>query len=224
MLCPFPPPCIIRPESTTRAIGSNVGTSDLGRRGRAVGKNLAALLNVQNGCVFGGDRVSVLDGVGIGESHRAEVGEGNQAAGGAGALLKVFDNPLSIVLAKRTIRHIGEGLGHGRARGQVLDSGASGRLARGNDGHQDGIASSDGDAGEIVWGRCERLCKHQESYAEAAKPQGALTGVVGVPLIPCIIGDGRAFHIPVDTGLENGSLASITVDTDPLHEQKLALL
>lgn len=45
---------------------------------------------------------------------------------------------------------------------------------------------------------------------------GQLTGVVGVPLVPGIKGHLGAYHVPVEAGLENGGLASVTVDTDPL--------
>ena len=119
------------------------------------GEDFAILLNVYEcgtrGCVGSAARSS---GSGAGEGHGSKVGEGNKAV----ALLKVFDDPLSILLAKSIAR--GEVLGNGLASGQVLD----GRYTRGRrvsgDGGLDFVTSRDGDAREIV-------------------------SVVRVPLVPC---------------------------------------
>lgn len=43
-----------------------------------------------------------------------------------------------------------------------------------------------------------------------------LTGVVRVPLVPGVERDAAALDVPVDTGLQDGSLAGVTVDTNPL--------
>lgn len=44
-----------------------------------------------------------------------------------------------------------------------------------------------------------------------------LTGVVWVPLVPRVVGDAAALDVPVDAGLQDGRVASITIDTDPLN-------
>lgn len=45
-----------------------------------------------------------------------------------------------------------------------------------------------------------------------------LTSVVGIPLIPSIVAHAGTLDIPVNTGLQDGSLASVTVDADPLKK------
>lgn len=42
-----------------------------------------------------------------------------------------------------------------------------------------------------------------------------VVGVVWVPLIPSIIGNGGTGFCPVDTSLQDSSAASVTIDTDP---------
>ena len=73
------------------------------------------------------------------------------------AVVKVLDDPLSVLLAKSSGR--GEGLGDGLASRKVLNDGCSGLGGGSSDGELDLVAGLDGDAGEIV-------------------------GVVGVPFIP----------------------------------------
>lgn len=79
--------------------------------------------------------------------------------------LEVLNNPLSVGLAKLAVRTlVGEGVGHGFSRGEVLNRGGTARGGSGRNSHFDLVSSCETDAGEVV-------------------------GVVGVPFIPSIIGD-----------------------------------
>lgn len=104
----------------------------------------------------------------------------------AAVLLEGLDDPLGVGLAEGG-GGAGEGVGDCLAGGEVLKSGNTLGLGGGVDGHLDLVADGDGEAGEAV-------------------------GVVGDPLVPGVKG---AVGVEGDTGLENGSLASVTVDTDP---------
>ena len=118
------------------------------------GENLVVLLNVDEGSTRGGvGGATRASGSGASELHGAKVRERNKAA----VLLKVFDDPLSILLAKSIGR--GEVLGDGLASGQVLNDSCTRGSGGSSNGGLDLITSADSDAREIV-------------------------GVVGVPLVP----------------------------------------
>lgn len=120
------------------------------------------------------------------EGDGAKVGKRHQRTVG----LKVLNDPLGVVLAQIAVHTTIEGVGFRHAGGQVLNRrGASGQAGRIN-GDLDRVASADGDAAEVV-------C------------------VVGVPLVPSVEGDRAALDAEVDTGLEDGGAAGVTVDTNP---------
>ena len=95
-------------------------------------------------------------------------GEGDGAPVGEGnervALLVILNDPLSVLFAKS--RGGGKRLGNGNTGGHVLDDCRARLGGLGSDGELDLVTSLDGDAGEVV-------------------------GVVGVPLVPSWIEQGR---------------------------------
>lgn len=119
----------------------DVGASDALSAGRARGKDLAALAQVDDGGA--GDALAVDSGILKGDG--AKVGKGDEAA----ALLKILDDPLGIGLAKGG-RGGCEAVRDGLASGLVLDHGGASLLARGGHGDGDLVAGLHGDAGEIV--------------------------------------------------------------------------
>lgn len=133
--------------------------------GRSTGsdgcENLAVLLNVDDGGTRGGvGGATGARGSSARESHGAKVREGNKTT----VLLKVFDDPLGILLAKSIRR--GEFLCDGLTSGQVLND-CCARSRRGSsDGGLDNITCADADAREIV-------------------------GVIRVPLVPSYSTDER---------------------------------
>lgn len=92
----------------------HVSAGNLAGGGRAVSKDLIALLNVDDGGIARVDDTAGLGGGDVGEGNGAEVSKGHERAGGA-ALLKVLHDPLGVVLAEGAVRDVGEGLGHGGA-------------------------------------------------------------------------------------------------------------
>ena len=92
-------------------------------------------------------------GSSVNEGHGAKVREGNKTA----VLLKVFDNPLSILLAKGIRR--GEVLRDSLASSLILNDRRTRSRRGSSDGSLDNITSTDGDPREII-------------------------GVVRVPLVP----------------------------------------
>lgn len=46
-----------------------------------------------------------------------------------------------------------------------------------------------------------------------------LTSVVGVPLVPSVVADAAALDVPVKAGLENGGIASVAINANPLYRQ-----
>ena len=125
-----------------------------GAAGGDGGEDFTVLLNVHERGTGGGvGSAARASSSGAGEGHGSEVCEGNKAV----TLLKVFDDPLSVLLAESIAG--GEVLGDGLASGQVLN----GRYTRGGrvsgDGGLDLVTSRDSDAREVV-------------------------GVVRVPLVP----------------------------------------
>jgi len=166
----------------------NVGAGDRGRAGGgAVSQDLAALLNVNDGGTTDTDAAGSGLGRGPSEGDGAKVSKRNQRA----ALLEVLDDPFSIGLAEVALgTFVREGVCNLLSGGVVRnDSSACGLASCGN-GHSNGVTSRKADSGEVI-------------------------GVVWVPLIPSIISDGRAGLGPVNTGLENGSIASVTVNANP---------
>lgn len=158
------------------------GNSAAGSRDR--GEN-AVLLNINYGGTAGVNSGSALGGLGTGESDSTKVSEGNQAA----ALLKVLNDPFSVVLAK-LVGLAREFVGNSSTLGDIFNNSRTGRGAASSHGDFDNIPSRDGDASEIV-------------------------GVVGIPLVPSIVADGAALNTKVDTSLENRAVASVTVKADP---------
>lgn len=156
---------------------SAAGSSDRGKN--------AVLLNVNDGGTSGVNSGTALGGLSTGEGNSAEVGKGNQGA----ALLKVLNDPFSIVLAK-LVGFTREGVGNSSASADILNNSSAGRGAGGSHSDLDNISSSDGDASEVV-------------------------GVVRVPLVPSIVADGAALNTKVDTGLENGGVAGVSIKTNP---------
>lgn len=154
-------------------------------RGSDGSQDLAALLNVNDGTT--GDTNSAGGGssISIRESDGTEVSEWNKSV----ILLEILDDPFSVGLAELVALGC-EAVGDSLASGDVLNDGGTGLLASGSDGHLDNVTSSDGNAREVI-------------------------GVVWVPFIPGIEGGGGSLDTEVDTGLEDGGFASVTVDTDP---------
>jgi hypothetical protein len=108
-------------------------------------ENLAVLLNVDNGGTRGGvGGATRARGSSTRESHGAKVHEGNKAT----VLLKVFNDPLGILLTKSIRR--GEFLCDDLASGQVLDDCCTRSRRGSSDGGLDNITSADADAREIV--------------------------------------------------------------------------
>ena len=117
------------------------------------GKNIV-LLNADDGSTRGGvDGAARASGSGASELHSTKVRKRNKAV----VILKVFDDPLSILLAKSIGR--GEVLGDVLASGQVLNDSCTRGIGGSSNGGPDHITSADVDTREIV-------------------------GVVGVPLVP----------------------------------------
>lgn len=137
----------------------DVGASDGAGASRATGENLGTLLDIYDGSATNGNLGSPRDGVSIREFDLAEISELDLGA----ARLEVLDNPFCIFLTKLSLGAFPrERVGDAFAGGHVLKGGSSSGLAGGLDSSLDGVASRDGDAGEIV-------------------------GVVRVPLIPSVI-------------------------------------
>jgi hypothetical protein len=152
-------------------IDLDIAASNAGRAGsRAVSEDLVILFNIDDGGTADTDGTGSGLGGGTGERDRAEVSELNHGA----TLLEVLDNPLSVVLAQVAYGAlVAERVLDGLASGVVLDGCSACGLAGGGDSHSDGVSSGEGDSREVI-------------------------GVIGVPLIPSIISDGRAW----DTHLE----------------------
>ena len=83
-----------------------------------------------------------------------------------------------------------QALGHRLAGGQVLEHDGSRAGAAGLDRHAHDVARRHGDAGEV-------------------------DGVVGVPLVPGVVGVGAAADGPVDARLQDGVAVGVAVDADP---------
>lgn len=83
-------------------------------------------------------------GSGAAKGHGSKVGKGHKTT----VLLKVFDDPLSILPAKSRAR--GDLLGDGLAFGQILDDRFTRSRRIGGDSGLDNVTSGDGDTREIV--------------------------------------------------------------------------
>lgn len=163
---------------------SSVLASEFGSAGAAGAEDLISVgvTEVNDITTFWCDGSSRTLGRGVGESDGTEVGEGNQAA----TLLKVFDDPFSIGLAKRA-RRAGEAVVNRLARGQVLKSGNTSSLARSSDGDLDLVTNA------------------QVKAAEGVR-------VVGNPLEPSI---KAAIAVERETSLKDSGLAGIAVNANP---------
>jgi hypothetical protein len=131
-------------------------------------------------------RTNVTISVSTGEGDGAKVSKRHQRT----ARLKVLNDPLGVVLAQIAIHTTIEGVCDRLAGVMVSDSRSASSIAARINADRDGVASVDGDAAEVV-------C------------------VVGVPLVPSVVGDRAALDAEVDTGLEDGGAAGVTIDTDP---------
>lgn len=149
------------------------------------GKDSVAALNVNDGGILRTNRGAAIGGSGAGEGDSAEVGEGNKRV----ILLEVLDDPLGIVLAQVTVNTTGEGVGNRLASGNVVNGGSTGGLGGGVNSDLDHITSRDSEVKVI--------------------------GIVGVPLVPGIKRSGAALDTEVNTGLQDSSVAGVTVNTDP---------
>ena len=115
---------------------------------------MSVLLNVDEGSTRRGvGGATGARGSSASEGHGAKVREGNKAA----VLLKVFDNPFSILLAESIRR--GEVLRDSLASSQILNDRRTRSRRGSSDGSLDNITGTDGDPREII-------------------------GVVRVPLVP----------------------------------------
>lgn len=164
----------------------DVFDSDAVARDGSLGEDGAVLLDVHDGGVRGTDSRAAAGGLSIGEGNGAEVSESNKGV----TRLEVLNNPLGVGLAKVTLDVAAEGVADGLTSGQVLNGGATAALAGGLDSDLDLVTLGDGEAVKVV-------------------------GVVGVPLIPGLVGSLAILVAEVDTSLENSGLASVTVDTNP---------
>lgn len=164
----------------------DVADSDGVTRRRGLSQNLAILSNVHDGSTRGANSPAVAGGLGVGESNRSEISERNKRAIG----FKILDNPFSVGLTEVTLGASGKSVGDRLAVGEVLDGGRSSALTGGLNSDLDGVPLGDGDTTEVI-------------------------GVVGVPFVPGAVGGLAALVAEVDAGLENGSLAGVTVNTDP---------
>jgi hypothetical protein len=81
-------------------------------------------------------------------------------------------------------------VGDGLPSGDVLDNGSSSGQASCSDCDLDGVAGCESDTREIV-------------------------RVVGIPFVPSVVGDRASGLRPVNTSLQDGSVASVAVDANP---------
>lgn len=163
-----------------------IADSNTAAASRRLGQDLTALLDIHDSRARWANSRAARDSLGIGERHSSEVGEGNQGA----AALEVLNNPLSVGLAEISIIDTGELVGDRCARSEVFDDSRAGVLGLSSHSELDHISSGDGDAGEIV-------------------------GIIRVPLVPGIVGNLASLDAEINSSLEDGGVASVTVDTDP---------
>lgn len=173
-------------SASSRATLLDILNSDRAARGRNRSQNLAALLDINQSGARRPNSGTAIGSLSPGEGDSAKVSKRHQRPVG----LKVFNDPLGIVLAQIAVHAAGEGVGDSLALGHILDSGRASGLAGCINGDPDRVASGDGDAAEVV-------------------------RVVGVPLVPGVEGDRAALDAEVDAGLQDGRAAGVTVDTDP---------
>lgn len=153
---------------------------------RGLSQNLAILPNVHDSSTRGANSPAVAGGLGVREGDGSEISERNKRAIG----LEILDNPFSIGLTEVTLGASGEFVGYGLAISEVLDGGRSTILSGSLNGDLDRVTLGNGDTAEVI-------------------------GIVGVPFVPGAVGGLAALVAEVDAGLENGSLAGITVNTNP---------
>lgn len=169
-----------------------VGNNNLVARSAGSGDNIAALINqVNNISTRGVDRTGTAGGTGISESDSVKGRERSKRLGSAVDDGEVLNDPLGVGLAERALNLAGgESVGDGLAVGLVGDGGDTAGCAGGLNAHLDGVTGRDVDAGEVV-------------------------GVVGNPLVPCVVGDGAALDTEIETGLQESALAGVSVNADP---------
>jgi len=145
------------------------------------------LLNVNDGGTGGANSRRPLESGSSSESDRPEVGKLDKRA----TLLIILNNPLSIRLTEASLGTlVAESVRDSLSSGDILNSGSPSSQAGRGDSDLDRVAGFEGDAGEIV-------------------------RVVGIPFVPGIISNGASRLRPVNAGLQDGSVAGITVDADP---------
>lgn len=125
---------------------TNVLDSDAVAGIRGLGQNDAVLLDIHDLGTRGANGSAVLDGLSVGESDSAKVGERNKSA----ILLEVLDDPLGVGLAQGARSTAREGVGHRLASRDVVDGGGASGSGGGVHRDLDHISSSDGDAAEII--------------------------------------------------------------------------
>lgn len=186
------------------ALLTNVGDGNAVAGVRRGGQDLAVLLNVDDSGTRRPNGCAVIGSLSIGKGDIAKVGEWNLAS----VLQEVFDNPLGVLFAEWGLSTKAKGVCHGLLRGQVVNSSTAGGGRSGNHGYGDLVTGIDGDAGEIigeVWvpfipGReagLSVLNAHVDTYRSIRQSGSSERSRFGI------------------TGLENGRLASIAVNTDP---------
>lgn len=126
----------------------------------------------------------------VSERHAVEVDKGNKASTRG----KVLHNPLGVVLAEHvSLRR--ERVSDGLASGGVFESDGASLDGSRIRGHHDGVAGRDGEAVECI-------------------------GVIRVPLVPRVKGDSSPSGVEVDSSLQDGggacvSLYSFSAARDP---------
>lgn len=115
-----------------------------GVRGRS--QNPAVLLDINDLSTGRTNSLAILDGLSIGESDSAKVGERNKST----VLLKVLDDPLRVGLAQSARSTAIEGVGHRLASREVLNRGGASGSGGGVHRDIDHISSRDGHSVEGV--------------------------------------------------------------------------
>ncbi|KAI7976906.1 hypothetical protein EIK77_010137 [Talaromyces pinophilus] len=180
------------PSSCTSVKNLLVGNNNLVARSAGSGDNIAALINQVNDISTRGvDRTRTAGGTGIRESDGVKSRERSKRLGSTADDGEVLHDPLSVCLAEGALNLAGgEGVSDGLTVGLVGDGGNTAGCAGGLNAHLDGVTSRDVDAAEVV-------------------------GIVGNPLVPGVVGHGAALDTEVETSLQEGALAGVSINTDP---------
>ena len=124
-------------------LGLDVLDGDVVAADSGLGEGLAVLLDIGDRGTSGGERARVGGGRGLGEGDGAKVRERH----GLAIVLKVLDDPLSILLAQRHSRR--DVLRDRLVGGEVDDGGRARGLVGGLDGEHDLVVRAERDAGEV---------------------------------------------------------------------------